>query len=396
MNESKNRIIPKLCVLYLLLWSVSPPMSIDMIYRLGALACVVLWMATAMGRGLWFDRKVILFLLLAILVAYIQSPSLSGILRSIDLYMLCIASIMFCYYRDKMEELEGITVLILAVFVLWNLRTFTAITLNPRIARAIVRNDESTYVYLRQGVGGYGLVYTQGCIFPMMVSWVVQAFWKKKLYFIVGAAWFGSFALLVLKSGYTIVIVASLVGLFILFFYRGRSIVPAVLGGMAVVAMLILLLVYWVGFRNVALNLFEGTKVAQKINDLVFTFEYGAYADSVESRIVRYTASLQTMLRYPIIGALWWSGGGGHSAILDAIAKYGWFGGYVYISCLFQPLRWIGKNQQDRNTHRIVNATLVSILLIVMLDSLSYGFMLVLVLFLPMLYQDIRRWREMP
>jgi len=45
--------VQAVAVLYLIIWTVSPPLQVDSIYRLVALACAVMWV------GIWFIREYI-------------------------------------------------------------------------------------------------------------------------------------------------------------------------------------------------------------------------------------------------------------------------------------------------------------------------------------------------
>ena len=49
--QLKGTLILKAAVLYLILWTISPPLGIDMIYRFLALGCVGIWAVITAGRG---------------------------------------------------------------------------------------------------------------------------------------------------------------------------------------------------------------------------------------------------------------------------------------------------------------------------------------------------------
>ena len=70
-------LIQKIAVLYLIVWTISPPLQVDSIYRLIALACAVLWV------GIWFVRETpitlgkeqvgaIIFLIAVMVVVYFE------------------------------------------------------------------------------------------------------------------------------------------------------------------------------------------------------------------------------------------------------------------------------------------------------------------------------------
>ena len=79
--------IQKLAVLYLVIWTISPFMEIDMIWRLLALAAAAIWFLIAMIRtGAQIDRMdffSILFAAAVAAIAFIQSGGFSGVLGQI-------------------------------------------------------------------------------------------------------------------------------------------------------------------------------------------------------------------------------------------------------------------------------------------------------------------------
>ena len=72
MQGSKALIrVQQISVLYLVIWTISPFMEINMIWRIGALAAFGLWFLCAMSRGLHLERIHMLafaFVLLVVLL----------------------------------------------------------------------------------------------------------------------------------------------------------------------------------------------------------------------------------------------------------------------------------------------------------------------------------------
>lgn len=70
MENSGNGLVKvqQISVLYLVIWTVSPFMEIDNIWRLGVLAASGLWLICAMSRGLHLERIHLLALLFVALV----------------------------------------------------------------------------------------------------------------------------------------------------------------------------------------------------------------------------------------------------------------------------------------------------------------------------------------
>ena len=224
--------IQKIAVLYLVIWTVSPPLQVDTIYRIIALACAVVWVA------IWFIREnpitlgkeqigAIFFLIAVMVVVYFEKYDFSALIKQIALIMLVICFMMTYFYDDKWDELYGIVPIVLVLLAIWNFKTVDILVEDHTVARLLVRDDETTYEYLRQGIGGYSLIYPQVCISPLIVAWTYKAFKSNKLFFAVGVAWAYTFVRLLELAGYSIALFASAVGLIILCFYRGKSIAPA-------------------------------------------------------------------------------------------------------------------------------------------------------------------------
>lgn len=389
--------VQMLAVFYLVVWMTSPPLEIDLIYRLLALACAAVWFVIMFIR----DNPVVLekehiaalfFVLAVIFIVYVDTGSFSQIIKQISVFMIVICFIMSCFYRNRWDELNGIVPVLLVLLVVWNFKTYSVLLEDPTVARLLVRDDAETYVYLRQGVGGYSLVYPQVCICPAIFAWVIKSFNNNKIYFSIGAAWIVSYILLVAKAGYSLAIFASLAGAVLLFFYKGKSGIKAFFAAFIIFAAAMLSIVYIEDFRNFLLEFFDGTAVAKKINDLVATSESGAAEGSIQVRIEAYKYSLQVAAKYPVVGALWREGNGSHSAVFDNLAKYGIWGAAIFCTMIYSVPNYYKKKYNDVFIRSVSNATLVSIMIISMLDTFTYSFSCMVLIVLPLLFEDIIKW----
>ena len=392
--------IQKIAVLYLVIWTVSPPLQVDTIYRIVALACAVVWVA------IWFIREnpltlgkeqvaAIIFLIAVMVVVYFEKYDFSALIKQIALIMLVICFMMTYFYDDKWDELYGIVPIILVLLTIWNFKTVDILIEDHTIARLLVRDDEATYEYLRQGIGGYSLIYPQVCISPLIVSWTFKAFKNNKLFFAVGAVWTYTFIRLLELAGYSIALFASAVGLIILIFYRGKSIVPAFILTILMFIGIMAAIMYIESFREWILETFDGTAVARKVNDLVATStdETGVTGDSIQLRIQAYSNSIGDIFRYPIIGSLWRENGGGHSAVLDTISKYGWLGGYALIMMFYHvPLHYKHKYCNNKFIISTANATLITLMFVSVADSFNYSFTCMIMIVSSLLFEDIIKW----
>ena len=140
------------------------------------------------------------------------------------------------------------------------------------------------------------------------------------------------------------------------------------------------------------LEFFDGTAVAKKINDLVATSESGAAEGSIGDRVETYQITIQTFLLYPLTGGLWWAFGGGHSALGEAFARYGLFGGYVFCKILYSNPSYYKKRYGYKWIQSIANANTVVLLFVTLLDSLTYSFLGMILIITPILYENIIEW----
>lgn len=396
MKEGKALIrIQQISILYLVIWTISPFMEIDNIWRIGALAAFGLWLICAMSRGLHLERIHMLafaFLALVVIVNLIENNGFGKIMRPINLYMMVLLFIVGHFYKDKWKELYFIVPIVLLLLIYFNFKSAYKVMEDPTIARALVRNDEEIYQYLREGIGGYGLVYPQVVTFPVIVMWIFKTIKCKKIYFIIGVAWVVSYIMFILNANYSIAIVGSLISLIILLFYKGHSIGLAFAISFGLFVALMMMILYWDDFRNMLLEFFDGTAVAKKINDLVATSESGEAEGSINARVVSYQATMNSILKFPFVGGLWWESGGGHSALGDTFAKYGIFGGYIFCKIMYGVPSQYKKAYGFKSIQQMANANLVVLLFVTLLDSTPYAFMGMILIITPILYENIIEW----
>lgn len=390
--------IQAFAVLYIVVWSVSPPLSLDLIYRIIALLLAAVWAVMALMRRIRLDNTqigAILFALAVVLITYLNTKSTSSIIKQIGVYIMVVEFIFFCFYckKDSWSELSFIVPVVFIVLIYFNYKTAVALIKDPKVARIIVRVSEEATAYLRQGLGGYGLVYTQVLFFPAGLMWTMKAFSKDKFRFILGLGWLVSYIALVANASYSIALFSTCASAIILLFYRGKSV-----GGVIVLTALLFFgvigaIMYIDPLREQLLITFDGTAVAKKINDLVAPPEESSNADSIQMRIDQYVGSLKAMLEYPIIGNLGRpSSQGTHSRMLDTFAKYGWAGGYINIKMLYCAPTYFKKNYDMRDVMRVANAEFVVMIFVSFFDTLPYDTMCALFIIVPILISDIIRW----
>lgn len=396
MQESKALIrVQQISVLYLVIWTISPFMAIGNIWRIGAFAAFGLWLLCAMNRGLHLERIHMLtlaFIALAIVVNIIQNNGFGKIMSPISLYMMVLLFIVGHFYKNKWKELYFIVPAVLLFLIYFNYKSAFKVMEDPTIARLLVRNDEGIYQYLREGIGGYSLIYPQVVCFPALLMWVLKSYKKGKLYFLIGIVWLISYVLFVLNANYSIAIMGSVISLIILLFYKGHSIGLAFTVSLGLFIAFMMIILYWDDFRNMLLEFFDGTAVAKKINDLVATSESGEAEGSINARVIAYQGTLNTIIKFPVIGGLWWENGGGHSALGDTLANYGLFGGYIFCRIVYGVPLTYKKMFGYKQIQQMANAHLIVLLFVTLLDSLTYSFVGMILIIAPIAYENIIKW----
>lgn len=393
-ERSIQTVLQMVSVLYLLVWSVAPPLQLDMIFRLLALGLAFVWFFIEFFRRFEFTMMQIwcaLFMVAVAVIAYLHDGA-GAVMGEIAVYMMVLGFFINMYSSDSWQHYRIVVPITLGLLIFFNYRTATALAADTSIARRLVRDTEELYVYMRQGVGGYGLIYPQVCIAPVVLAWTLKSFKHNKLCFLLGVAWVVTFWTVLNDAGYSIAIIATVVSAMVLIFYRRQSVWPAFLLSAVLIIVGVLLLVYVEGFRNLVMQLFEGTKVVHKIEDLLSTAE-GETADSFASRINRYWRSIQTCLQFPLIGGLLFGGvGGGHSEILDAFARYGIWGGVPTVVMIFRTPSYFKNEYTSSTIIATANAHITVTALVSLFDPFVYNVYLPLLILCPVMYTDILIW----
>lgn len=393
--------IQAIAVAYIVAWSISTPMEIDLIYRFIALGLAAIWAVIAFMRNIQFDTIhiwALLFTVSVVIITYFTFHNISSIIKQISWYMMFVELIIFSFYNKKnlWHEISWVIPVVFILLTFFNFKTASVLIEDPTIARLIVRADEETYAYMRQGVGGYALVYTQVLFFPAALIWIINSWKVNKIKFVFGLAWLISYFFLIANAGYSIAIFSTVSAVLILFFYKGKSVVGVVIVTMLFFIGVMAAILYLTPFREWLLVTFDGTAVAKKINDLVASSESGEAEGSIADRVNQYVGSFKSALfEYPVIGSLWrTSSAGTHSHILDTFAKYGLWGGILNLRVLYiAPSFYRKKYQGSKTVTAIFNAELTVMILVSLLDTLPYQLMCAFFLIVPILTEDIINWK---
>ena len=105
-THSIQTIIQMVSVLYLLIWSVSPPLQMDMIFRLMALGLAFVWFAVEFFRRFEFTMMQIwcaLFMAAVAIIGYF-SRGVDGLMGEIAIYMMVLAFFINIYRNQTFSE----------------------------------------------------------------------------------------------------------------------------------------------------------------------------------------------------------------------------------------------------------------------------------------------------
>ncbi len=390
-KEKRRSLLQKLCIFYVTLWSIAPPLQIDMPFRLAALGSVFVWFAIEMSGSFEFTKfelAAIAYAMEVIAVAYIRGGT-GIILKQIAIYMFVLLLIVNRCYRDRWKDLGNIHIVIILLLTVFNLITYSELIVNPEVSRLLVRDTESLYPYYRKGVGGYALIYPQICIAAVGFQWAASQFKKSKWKTCIGIVWIISLLLLILEAGYSIAIVTFVISFIILTLYRQRNPIPAITIALALFILMLYAIMKSTALQNFLLDLFDGTAVTKKINDFVSSINDAEAEGSIKSRLIRYEKSFFGYISSPIFGTLTEYVSGGHSAVIDSFAVYGLMGIVNLRMIISEQFKELRKRTENKTIIRSVNAAMVAITFVCMLDSATYQFAAPIMIIIPLFLRDI-------
>ena len=396
VEKSQAATIQRFCVFYLFLWTVVPVFAIGTIWRVLALMAFVVWYTNAQKRGFVLNtpvKRAIGYAVLFVSVMMILNFSPRTLFKmGIAPLMLTISICIFNFYLRHPFELSPLIPFLLITLTIFNFRTSTALTLNEHLARYIVRNSKIAFELQQQGIGGYSMIYSQVCVCPAILAWCRHILWenKDKLRWIIALAWLASYAFLLVKASYSIALFSSAISVYFIFSKKKVNVTQSALIMALIFVGMLTAIATIEPLRNFLFDVFEGTTIEKKLHD--FSVMNGLATDdrfgdrnygSIDVRMERYMWSLGTMLKFPIIGCLFFPARvGAHSAILDTIAIFGWLGGWLYCGMIFavpNTLKCFFNNNLRMGP--VINATFVVILFVGLLNTIPFevGFNMVLV-----------------
>ncbi len=392
LSKILNKLnLEKICALYVILWIFIPPIQVGTIYRLLAVGCAGLWLLLVMltdttllnnlGKYLFLGALCVGFMLIWSLGVYSITTAIT---RNLQFIIMLVCGAMATYYmktdKDFVQLLIGVCLLAIVVFCT---TTIAAVIEDPYAAR--IANSEwlEGRFEKNRNVGLYGYVYMCVLIAPMLLYKMLK---KIKLTPFMDAMFLIAFIAIVVMtamSGYMIANFCLLLGCGLVILFQKLTV-------FRVVFFIAVIAVFTIFYQEIVEGLFNFLSVVlggnpvydQKIAEFKELFLAGdASGITVDGRFSNYQASLELLYKYPIIGSFICGerGGGGHSALLDMIGKYGWL-----IAGLYFYLLWIHPFEIYKNKSvQHVKILMIVVIVFSIFDPYSQELCIALYLFFP-------------
>lgn len=328
--------ILRLCSLYILIWTISPPLQHPIIYRGLGLIAGVLWVLISwmkIGKlktdvhGVYIS--ICLFCVFTIMIVWASGGGLvDATVTQLQLIILLLFVLQYAYYSQQDKDfIKVLTIVTFFCLSIWQIRTLIEYEINPGVSRLLVRSSDQAQYYAAQGVGGYGLIYPS--IFTNAALMYLFSKWKglKKILLLIPLT-IG--ILLVLSSGFLIAVVMTLVSLggWLIGLFSRKNITAILLSLIGLVAIAFLVINVLLKYSNEILQALDGTFYQRKVEEIITALQTSEVTGKLEGRTSRYLESIIGMFKYPIIGAKILgleSELGGHSTLLDLLGLFGVF-----------------------------------------------------------------------
>lgn len=297
------------------------------------LVCVLLFLSIVFAEGFQSAEKYgsifLPFIIYQALTLINRKSSL--VLWGYSLLLFLIPLIMgyYLFYEQDVTLRKKSFYTMRFAIIVTAITTITGCIRNPMAARILATietsQDERNISFGWQNIGGYGFVYTVVLLYPLLIYAYKQN--RLKWFFFYPLA-VSTFALVILSEYATALLLLIISSMFIFISKKLSLRGMIVFGAFAVVFILL--------FQGVINNLLMSLAdmVDSKIlSDRLITLAGGktVLGKSDNARIWLYRYSFNTFLSSPLFGTMFGKYGriGGHSSILDTLAKYGLVGSAV-------------------------------------------------------------------
>lgn len=379
------------CIFYIMSWAISPPLAFGEIYRWVAVICALFFLpkflSVLWGSNLFDAILCAVYILITALINY-HFHAMDGITKNIQTYLFLFFYLIYISYsKSDFDKTKFVFLPLLALLSIWNFLTFTAYAEQADISRQLVRNFSGAETYMNQGIGGFGLVYTQIILIPIVLHLIQYKVFKNKLLNVFLLFYLASVVWLILNAGYSLAVINFLFTTTIYLFSNKRKIRVLLF---SLLALGIILFFSSLPILEFLLGWVKHQEYIEKIRDIYSWRTNFVLVGSVESRWEFYWQSLELFLKSPLWGQLSNAEIGNHSAILDNFAQYGLLGGLIFIRILFRaPLIYLKKSNDHR--FKLALSVLVSLLISSLTNSIVGPMGITLFLMYPIIWHQLEK-----
>lgn len=357
-------VLRRAALAYLIIWQLSPPLAYGGGWRALAVMAMLLWLAldtlearSVLLRPNWTVLATVGFVIYTIGIEWLM-PEYGAINRHfaiwIMLFFLLVGESQRRGYNDEAKFCFWVVLLVMPIWVLTTLRGIDMV--GGDVSRTISRSSDAARDLTSQGIGGFGFVYTVILCLPFLAQLALrfrpvaaermQPRWIRRFKRLLIWGNFVLGILLVIRAGYAIAFILSVLAILCVLLIRSRQTMPFAISA-CVVALLVLLASVSLepALRSLE-GVVAGTEYSAKVRDILESLDDGQSTGTLGMRTERYYRSLEVFIENPIIGSMDLFEIGGHSAILDRFAESGIVVGALFFALLiYVPLRFLRSSQ---------------------------------------------------
>ncbi len=317
---------------YVVAWALIPALGVDTIYRLIAIIAVAFWFLSVNHINPKFYPKSeklfifgALYLLLTFVCTYLLFSSLSKSISDTVNPVIIIVLLLFYYAYEGTPFFDRLAVFAIVCFMGVSLMSIGQLVMNPQAARSAYASWNDGDTTAMESIATYGFIMSAAILSGAFLHGMINEKEKKSFKWLFGISWILT-AALVLMASYFIAVLIMLISCALTLIFNFR---------MAKFVLIILVPIVVVFWQPLIRLLFDFLLEMSK-NNIDYYIRIGELYDTIilnsaasgdlASRMDRYSKTISELFANPILGAAMIRGtykGGGHSELLDSLAKFG-------------------------------------------------------------------------
>lgn len=367
-NKSKNYnfidYYVALLIIFCTVSSVFPPLRIIGSNAIICFSAILMWIVLTFLMNPSFYIKVpirraicLFFMFYTFLVPYLFGNGTIGN-RYVSLSLLTFGYTIYEYYKSlgKVKIVGFIIMTTLPFAAVTVIRTAFGLISNPYLSRSIISSGEYTYSLLKQGIGGYELIYFL-VLFSLIVLFFVFTLKRILLKILFTIIYIISF-IVILMSNYLTAIIVLIFSSFLMLILKSMTKKNQVISISIWLWISILLLLtsreIFSKLIDIYISIFKSGRVTNILSEIRFSMISGVGNEFFADRWPTILSSILATLKHPILGLTattitknlgFLEGFGQHSLVFDTFALFGVFIGIVQIYIILLPFnkdRFVG------------------------------------------------------